>query len=403
MTKKVAYFLVISLLLGTSFSVHAATDDTRYFVKSNSSFWKKSFGVRHSFEDGFTTDATDWQLKLAKIFGVEVEPVKKLYVLPAASDSDSNKVDTSVKAKPTPTPASPARPKPSDQTPWGIETIYSNSLLQETSGGSDISVAVLDTGIYKTHPDLKNRVKECKDFTSAKTPFTDGRCDDKNGHGTHVSGIIAADGGSDGLGIYGVAPGASIWSYKVCSNNGSCWSDDIAVAIKTAADAGVNIINLSLGSDSGSPLIKDAVAYAVSKKVLVVAAAGNDGPYDGSIDYPAAYTDVVAVGALDVNLIVTDWSSRGLNESSTPYVLEEKDIELAAPGANVESTWKDGGYVILSGTSMASPHVAGLAAKLWQKDAENPALETRNLLRKFSLDILPSGDDNSSGWGLPRL
>lgn len=399
MTKKVAIFLVISMLLGTSLTAYAAEDDTRYFVKSNSSFWKKSFGVRHNFDEGFTTDATEWQLRFAKIFGVEIIPVKKLYVLPAqeADKLLADKSDSSAK-----TNRVAVRPKPSDQTPWGIETVYNNLLLEKSSGGVSVNVAILDTGIYKSHLDLKNRVKDCKDFTGLK-PITDGKCDDKNGHGTHVAGIIAADGGTDGLGIYGVAPEANIFAYKVCSNNGSCWSDDIAVAIRNAADNKANVINMSLGSDAESNLIKDAISYAVSKNVLVVAAAGNDGPYDGSIDYPAANADVIGVGALDPNLIVTDWSSRGLNSQSLAYVKEDKDIEFAAPGANIESTWKDGGYVILSGTSMASPHVAGLAAKLWQKDATNPAFETRNLLRSFGYDLFPAGDDNASGWGLPRL
>lgn len=403
MTRKIAYFLVFSMLLWACLTARAATEDTRFFVKTNSAFWKKSFGVRNSFEDGFTTDATEWQLKLAKIFGVEVEAVKKLYVLPAIVTEEDQKADISSRlVKPTPTPPSSTRIKPSDQTPWGIETLYNNPLLDKTFGGAGVSVAVLDTGVSKTHPDLKNRVKDCKDFTGIK-PITDGKCDDKNGHGTHVAGIIAADGGSDGLGIYGVAPESNILAYKVCSNDGSCWSDDISAAIRIAADNGANIINMSLGSDADNKLINDAVTYAVNKKVLVVAASGNDGPYDGSIDYPAANMEVVGVGALDSNLSITDWSSRGLNSLSQPYIKENKDIEFAVPGANIESTWKDGGYVILSGTSMAAPHVSGLAAKLWQKTAENPALETRNLLRRFSHDLLPLGDDNSSGWGIPRL
>lgn len=385
MYKKLAYFLLILMFLG-AFGAQAATEDTRYFVKSTSNFWKKSFGVRHNFDDGFTTDATEWQLRLARIFNVEVEPVKKLHVLP------------SIKARPT-----NLRHKPSDPTPWGMEVVYNNPLLEKASGGAGVNVAVLDTGIYKSHPDLKNRLAECKDFTTPKLPFTDGKCDDKNGHGTHVSGIIAADAGADGLGIYGVAPESKILAYKVCMNNGSCWADDIAVALRTATDNGANVINLSLGSDTESKLIKDAVVYATGKNVLVVAAAGNDGPYQGSIDYPAFNFEVIGVGAIDSNTLVTEWSSRGLNSKTQAYVLEDGDIEFAAPGANVESTWNDGGYVILSGTSMAAPHVSGLAAKLWQKDAVNPALETRNLLKQFSKDLAPLGDDDDSGWGLPTL
>lgn len=390
-TKKTPYIVVISLFLAFAFVVHAATDDTRYFVKSTSGWWKKSFGVRHNFDNGFTAELTDFQLRVAKVFGIEVEPVKKLYVLLELSQAPI----TSGKAQ-------AQRIKPTEQYPWGIKAIYQDSLSLKPSGGSGVSVAILDTGILKTHLDLKNRIKVCKDL-SMSASVVDGKCDDKNGHGTHVAGIVAADGGSDGLGIYGIAPEANIFVYKVCSNNGTCWADDIAVALKMAMDDGANIINMSLGSDSPSQLITEATGYVVSKNVLVVAAAGNDGPYVGSIDYPGAYANVIAVGAVDKDIQIPDWSSRGNNSTTQPYVIEEKDIEFAAPGVNIESTWKNGGYAILSGTSMATPHVAGLAAKVWQKDALDPASETREILHKLITDLLPIGDDDNSGFGFPHL
>src|SRR3989338_6793907 len=390
-TKKTPYIVVILLLLAFARLSYAATDDTRYFIKSTSGWWKKSFGVRHNFDNGFTTDLSDFQLRVAKIFGVEIESVKKLNVLPDLSQAPvtSGKVQAQ-------------RTKPAEQVPWGIKTIYNDPLLSKSSGGLGVNVAVLDTGVLKTHPDLKNRVKACKDF-SGPSAIADGKCDDKNGHGTHVTGIIAADGGLDGLGIYGMAPEAGVFAYKVCSNNGTCWADDIAVALRTAADDGANIVNMSLGSDNPSPLIIDATNYAISKNVLVVAAAGNDGPYAGSIDYPGADANAIAVGAVNADIKIPDWSSRGNNFTSKPYVVEEKDIEFAAPGVNIESTWKDGRYAILSGTSMASPHVAGLAAKLWQKDIVDSANVVRDALRKLTADLLPIGDDDSSGFGFPHL
>lgn len=390
-TKKIAYFLVFVLFFGVAFVVRAA-DDNRYFVKSTSGVWKKYFGARHIVDEGFTTDLSDFQLRFAKIFGLDIEPVKKLYVLPAevaaAQPARGGKIQRAI---------------PVDQVPWGIKMLYDDPFLASTSGGDGVSVAVLDTGVLKTHLDLKNRIKDCKDFSSPRSPLIDGKCDDKNGHGTHVSGIIAADGGNDGLGIFGVAPAANLFAYQVCSASGSCWADDVSAAIRTAADNGANVINLSLGSDSQSSLIYNAIAYASGKNVLVVAAAGNDGPYEGSIDYPAANKEVVGVGALDVNKVIADWSSRGVNSKTTAYVVEDGDIEFAAPGVSVESTWKDGGYAILSGTSMAAPHVSGLAAKLWQKDLLEPAVATRDILHQFSLDLLPLGDDDDSGWGIPTL
>ncbi len=390
-TKKTPYIVVILLLLAFAHLSYAASDDTRYFVKSTSGWWKKSFGVRHNFDNGFTTDLSGSQLWIAKFFGVEIEPVKKLNVLPDVAQAPV--VGGKVTAQ---------RVKPSEQTPWGVKSVYNDPLLSKPSGGLGVNVAILDTGILKTHPDLKNRIKTCKDF-SGPVAIADGKCDDKNGHGTHVAGIIAADGGSDGLGIYGMAPEANLFAYKVCSNNGTCWADDIAVALRTATDDGANIVNMSLGSDTPSQLITDATNYAVSKNVLVIAAAGNDGPYVGSIDYPGADANVVAVGAVDKDIHIPDWSSRGSNSTTKPYVVEEGDIEFAAPGVNIESTWKDGGYAILSGTSMATPHVAGLAAKEWQKDALNPASATRELLHKLTIDLLPIGDDDNSGFGFSHL
>lgn len=390
-TKKTPYFVVILLLLAFARLSYAASDDSRYLIKSTSGWWKKSFGVRHNFDNGFTADLSDSQIWVAKFFGVTVEPVKKLNVLPDLSQAPVT--SGRVQAK---------RIKPTEQIPWGIKAVYNDPLISKSSGGLDINIAVLDTGVLKTHPDLKNRIKGCKDF-SGVTTIVDGKCDDKNGHGTHVAGIIAADGGSDGFGIYGMAPEANLFIYKVCSNNGTCWADDIAVALRTAADDGANVVNMSLGSDNPSQLITDATDYAVSKKVLVVAAAGNDGPYAGSIDYPGADVNVVAVGAVDKDIQISDWSSRGINSITTPYVVEEKDIEFAAPGVSVESTWKDGGYAILSGTSMATPHIVGLFAKLWQKDDLNPDSVTREILHKLSADLLPIGDDDSSGFGFPHL
>jgi len=403
--KKTPYIVVILLLLAFARLSYAASEDTRYFVKSTSGWWKKSFGVRHSFDNGFTADLSDKQLWVAKFFGVEVEPVKKLNVLPDLSQAPIT--SGKVQAK---------RIKSTEQVPWGVKSVYNDSLLSKSSGGLNVNVAVLDTGVFKTHPDLKDRIKVCKDF-SGTVNVVDGKCDDKNGHGTHVAGIIAADGGSDGLGIYGMAPEVNVFVYKVCSNNGTCWADDIAVALRMAVDEGANIVNMSLGSDNPSQLITDAIDYAVSKNVLVVAASGNDGPYVGSIDYPGANANVVAVGAVDKDIQISDWSSRGSNSTSKQYVVEEKDIEFAAPGVNIESTWKDGGYAILSGTSMASPHVAGLVAKLWSRLPEqsrildsqgesgqiNPASVIRDILHKLTSDLLPIGDDDSSGFGFPHL
>ncbi len=418
-TKKLAFCLLFGVFLAFLPTAKASADSVRYFIKSTNGFWKNALGVRHSFDNGFTTEASDIQLNFARMFGVEIEPVAVLQILPdevvssVKSVANPSPVSSVV---PSPEPAKIITPKaiknggiirylPSDQTPWGIETIYNDPNIGATSGGSEVNVAVLDTGVMVFHPDLARRIAQCKDFTNPKYQIVDGKCDDKNGHGTHVAGIIAADAGADTRGIYGVAPQAKIFAYKVCGNNGSCYADDIAVALRTAVDKGSEVINMSFGSDQESSLIRDAVSYAASQGVLMIAAAGNDGPFIDSIDYPAAYASVVAVGAINKSLAVTDWSARGNNllTITDPEIVDDHDIEFAAPGEYIESTWNNGGYAILSGTSMASPFVAGLAAKYWQSAADNPASATRDLLHSFANDLPPAGNDDASGFGLPQV
>ncbi len=432
-------FLIVFATVRPAFSApNPDTEDTRYFIQNTRTFWKGTLGVRHMFEDGFTTDLSDWQLKLTKLAGLKVYPVRKLNILlpsPVPSLLGNGELIGPVMKTSEPTPLSTptlggrssdqsvgtdegglfdtlsnkirrlisARPVPSSQVSWGMHMIYNNPILTKTSGGLGIKVAVLDTGVQRDHPDLQNRIGGCKDFTQAKSPVVQNSCDDGNGHGTHVAGIIAADGGSDHLGVYGVAPDATLLIYKVCSNNGSCWSDDIASAIREATDDGAQVMNFSFGTDAPSSLVLDAVNYADSKGALIVAAAGNDGPYAQSVDYPAALADVIAVGAVDSGRNVPDWSSRGANASTVPGLIETGDLEFVAPGVNVESTWKDGGYVILSGTSMASPHVAGLAAKLWDNTLDQPAQAVRKLLHSMASDIAPIGEDEASGFGIPSL
>lgn len=399
-TRKIAYILAFSLVFLLAQSAYAAKGETlpnRYFIHSKASLWKNSLGVRHVFSGGFTADLSDWQLRLVKLFGVEFEPVTKLYVL---DEPASIALDTDATL---PGNQSGDRFVPTEAMPWGVRMMY-NDTAAISNGGEDIAVAVLDTGVLKTHPDLVRRIADCKDFTSLSTKslVVSGRCDDKNGHGTHVAGTIAADGGKDKLGMYGVAPEVSLFAYKVCNTDGVCWADDVAAAVRTAVGEGAHVINISLGSDKPSPFLAEAIHDAVEHDVLVVAAAGNDGP-EGNIEYPAAYADVVAVGAVGSTEEVPDWSSRGTNEDSERGVIDEGDLEFVAPGVTIESTWKDGGYVALSGTSMAAPHISGLAAKLWKKDLTHPAAEVRSVLRKIARDLESEGEDNDSGFGIPAI
>jgi len=389
-TKKAFVCLVISLFLATASSVQAAGTESRYLVKSTSQFWKKSFQVRNVFDSGFTAELSDWQLKVAKVFGIEVIPVKKLNILTTS---------TTVKK----TIVKPVSQTPTSQIGWGVKAIYGDELNNSLpDGGDKINVAVLDTGVLVNHPDIKNQVIACSDL-SGIDPFIKNSCEDKNGHGTLIAGVIAANGGIEGKGIYGMAPKSNLMVYKVCANDGTCFADDVAIAIYDSVDNGANIILLSFGYDAESSLINDAISYAVNKETMIIGAAGNDGPYAGSIDFPASNINVMSIGAVDNTLTVPSWSAQGINQASTSYIREAGELELVGPGVNIESTANNGYYSTSSGTSMAAAHIAGLAAKEWQIEAEHPAEATRELLHKFSLDILPNGDDPASGWGMPQL
>ena len=223
---------------------------------------------------------------------------------------------------------------PDNQIPWGIKAIYNDPTLTAASGGANVDVAVLDTGIFKDHLDLSSRVAQCVDFSGRK--LNEKRCDDRNGHGTHTAGSVLADSGSDGKGIYGVAPQANLLAYKVCGNSGLCFTDDIAAAIDYAGSHDAEIVSMSIGGDTESSLVRDAIAR--NPGLLFVAAAGNDGPSLGSIDYPGANANVIAVGAIDDTLTVVDFSSRGINNGDGE--IDDKEVEFAAPrrhsGVNLE-------------------------------------------------------------------
>ncbi|PLS07811.1 S8 family peptidase [Neobacillus cucumis] len=408
--------IILSAVMGVSMFATAAfgqqvqTNETyRVLIKgaaSEKAKAKASYGVRWDFAaNGFTTTVNAQQYQaLLHNKNLTVERVPEVHIATVQEAA----------AKPGGT----AGTAPSDQTPWGIQAIYNDPAITSTSGGSGIKVAVLDTGVYKNHADLAGSLEQCQDFSQMKVSWVDGTCSDGNGHGTHVSGTVLANGGSTGKGIYGVAPEAKLWSYKVLNDRGSGYSDDIAAAIRKVADqaSGLKvIISMSLGSSTKDSLISDAVDYAYSKGVLIIAAAGNDGSADNTIGYPGGLVNAVAVAALENvqqngTYRVADFSSRGNSATDGDYVIQERDVEVSAPGRAVESTWNDGGYNTISGTSMATPHVSGLAAKIWSANPSwsNAQLRTELQNRAKANDIKggissATGDDNASGFGFPRV
>jgi thermitase len=224
---------------------------------------------------------------------------------------------------------------------WGMVKVRAPLAWDVTTGSPSINIAILDTGVDLDHPDLAAKIVKNINFSSSAT------VDDVYGHGTHVAGIAAAM-TNNGMGVAGLGYSATIMNVKVLADNGQGYWSGVAQGIIWAADNGAEIINMSLGGSSGSSTVESAINYAWNKGVVIVAAAGNDG--DSAPEYPAYYANCMAVAATDSADRLTDWSNRG------------GWVDVAAPGNSVYSTLKDGSYGYKSGTSMASPHVAGLAA-----------------------------------------
>ncbi len=217
-----------------------------------------------------------------------------------------------------------------------------------TTGSSSVGIAVLDTGIKEDHEDLQGKVTKRANYTTSSTNS------DVQGHGTHVAGSAAAL-TNNAKGVAGTCPGCTLHNVKVLGDTGSGYYDWISKGITWAADNGANVINMSLGGSTDSSSIRTAVDYARSKGVVVVAAAGNDNT--STQFYPAAYTNVIAVGATDKTDAKASFSNYGSSW-----------VDVAAPGVSILSTTAGGGYGLKSGTSMASPHVAGEAGLIWSTD-----------------------------------
>jgi thermitase len=223
---------------------------------------------------------------------------------------------------------------------WALPAIGAPSAwAQMPADAPKVTVAVVDSGICASHPDLSGRLTDGWDFIES-----DSVPQDDFGHGCSVSGVIAAN-LNNGIGIAGVAPNAQIMPLRVLNASGVGSYSNVAAAIVYAADNGAQVINLSLGGSNPSSALENAVNYTISKGVIVVAAAGNNGT-EGAL-YPAAYPDVIAVGSVDSDLQHSSFSNYG------------PQIDVWAPGRNILTTRRDGDYGLVNGTSFAAPYVAG--------------------------------------------
>lgn len=304
---------------------------------------------------------------------VEVDDAEK-FINEIKKDSDVLSVNKAVAYQSLLTPTDTFYPQQ-----WNMENINAEGAWDK-SVGTGITIAVIDTGVDYLHPDLDDNVILGYDWVN-----NDNDPMDDNGHGTHVAGIAAAE--LNGMGVVGTANGAKILAIKVLDSAGSGYDYNVASAIIEAADSGVDIISLSLGGGY-SQVIEDSCNYAYDSGVLIVAAAGNNG---GSVLYPAALDTVIAVSSVNSDNTISSFSSRGL------------EIELCAPGGGdrlIYSTYPGSGYAWAAGTSMAAPHVSGVAALLKSIHPDWTNVDIRNYMLSTARDLGTPGRDGLYGYGL---
>jgi len=246
---------------------------------------------------------------------------------------------------------------------WGLKTIEAEGAWDVAHGKSSVIIAIVDTGVKGNHPDLSGKIVKAADCTVySSCHSTTAR--DNNGHGTHVAGITSAL-TNNSFGVAGLSWEGKISSVKVLDRHGSGYYSWVANGIYWAADHGAKVINLSLGGSSPSQTLENAVNYAWSKGVVVVAAAGNN--ESSNFVYPAYYAHVVSVAATNSSDQKASFSSYG------------SWVDLAAPGVSIISTYKRS-YAYLSGTSMSAPFVSGLAGLLF---AHNLSLTNDQVVSKI--------------------
>lgn len=273
-----------------------------------------------------------------------------------------------------------------ESLPWGIDRTDSDVAHANGETGNGADIAIIDTGIDDDHPDLQANLADPsvdsnhKAYESCKGPNCNYPWSDDNDHGSHCSGI--ANGVDNTEGVIGVSTQANLHALKALDKRGSGTYSNIASAVQYTADQGWDVASMSLGGSSSSQTLKDACQYAYNNGVLIVAAAGNDGPCSDCVGYPAKYSTVMAISATSCGDTLASFSSTG------------PEIEIAAPGENVYSTII-GGYDTFDGTSMACPHVSGAGAQLMANGYTNA--DARKQLKDTAENIGLASNESGAG------
>jgi type VII secretion-associated serine protease mycosin len=273
---------------------------------------------------------------------------------------------------------------------WGLDKVEADAAWKVNRGASSVVLAVVDSGIDPNHPDLRDKLVKGWSAVGGSHNIKD-----EDGHGTHCAGIAAAASGN-GMGIAGIAPNVKIMPVRVLDANGEGEDKDIAAGVVWAANHGASVISMSVGSYESTRVMRDAIAYAQKKNVLVVAAMGNDG--NSQPNFPAQYKGVMAVGATDSRDRLADFSNTG------------NWISVTAPGVEILSTMPtypctstklgaSKSYSKDDGTSMATPYVAGLAALVRSRWPELSADQVKQTIEMTATDLGAKGFDNRFGHG----
>ncbi|WP_135546788.1 S8 family peptidase [Paenibacillus cymbidii] len=283
----------------------------------------------------------------------------------------------------SPSPAADKASGPNDvlyaKYQWNLPIIDTLSGWDVGKGSSEVTVAVIDTGVDLAHPDLQGHLA-----SGLNVIHEDADPIDDVGHGTHVAGVISAL-VNNGEGVAGMTWYNPVMPVKVLDETGAGNTYAVSQGIIWAADHGAKVINLSLGNYAEASFLHDAIKYAYDKDVVIVAASGNDNTDEPG--YPAAYPEVLAVAAIDANQRKAAFSNYG------DY------IDVAAPGVSIASTYMHKQYAALSGTSMASPHAAALAALIRSVNPQLKNTEVMDIMKQTAIDLGPAGKDDYFGYG----
>lgn len=273
----------------------------------------------------------------------------------------------------------PAEVRPNDPRypVWHLTKVQASTAWSYTTGSSGVIIAVLDTGVDSTHPDLSGKIVPGWNMYDNNSNTSD-----VTGHGTGVAGIAAAS-SNNGIGIASVAWGCRIMPVRVTTSSGMATDSMIANGLTWASDRGARVANLSFSSSNDSTTLTNAAAYFHNRGGVVIFAAGNTGTFSSAADNPY----ILRISATDANDVLASWSCTGNN------------IDLAAPGVSIQTTSRGGGYSSTSGTSCSAPIVAGIIALLFSINPNLTPAQIQDILKQSADDLGTSGWDTRYGWG----